>query len=452
MVTQKMWVIRDGEKAIGIYDPKLWQLDMISFDPRQAREKLQMPPIYSWATLLGARLSTCVWWDEWSSTGDEKSFEFTGGGSTLSLATREKWKPEGKYKRNATSEYSFVLKLDPVFGYVWDVTTKLETDKGKNDKGEPYRLEFLNVQPANVSDPWPDKARYDLTIYTPDGTDKAGSAKYYGWANNLPAADRSDQGKEQLRVREGGFTGFFVDKNGWGMALARLQSTNLRCTNSTCNMWEDQHNTITLPDAPDDGGVFKVLARWRWQGVPPEIAKHIEQNAKINDFGGARQAQIRLGILEDFEDQPLPFTTTARGLWNWGFEISQAQAHSGKKSFLVKAAPREKINQDFGRTIAPFVKLDPNSTYRLEAWIFVEGEDTQAFISNRVSLEEKWIGKNRSESVTSKDGWKLVGMDIKTGSGGGNFDPRLLAVGTGRAFFDDFRFVKVEPNTQIASR
>ncbi|MEI7831834.1 MAG: hypothetical protein WCJ56_01360 [bacterium] len=458
-------VIKDGDKYVAVYDKDEPKLDMITFDPEKTSAIINMPNRYNWTTLLGTRLSTCIWYDGFSSSGDVKKNTFSGGGKTITLTCSEQWTRKPKMDkdgkpvlkadgtpettgRNATSDYVFTLRCDPILGYVWDISTRLVTDD--TSKKTP---EMFNVQPGRLADPWPDKWNYDRTLFTP-----AGSDKIKGWWNNLKAADISDNnGVQNFVIRDGGFVGFFTNKNdeGWGVALEHTSFNRVKAYNATCNYWEDQHNIVAMP-APDANGKMTVDLRWRFLGTPPEITKAILDKTEVMDFGKANQVMVRLGMLEDFEAQPLPLTSNYRALWSWGAAVTEAKAHSGKKSFVVAGKDlKAKLEEYEAKFVGPFIFLEPNSTYHLECWILVEPDtkasdkariDSEGFISIQgpVSMDPKKIGKTQTEHIKADGEWHKVSLDIVTADPGGSADIRFLCHGNGTAYFDDFSFMKVK--------
>jgi hypothetical protein len=73
---------------------------------------------------------------------------------------------------------------------------------------------------------------------------------------------------------------------------------------------------------------------------------------------------IKIGRVEDFEDQPVPLTAPARGLiWtSGGPKLAEGLARSGSKSLLIKGRAWPNL---------PQVSLKPNVRYRLEGYFKV---------------------------------------------------------------------------------
>ncbi len=428
---KEFWVIRDGGKAIAVLDEGACQLDWIGPRLDQAVETLVIPKTYSWARLLGCRISTVVWIDGQGASGDTRTHAFEGGGASLTLVAKETWTK----KRQGDSEYRLTIRCDPVLGYCWDISTTISVDQlEKNKEGKAQRkVEVFNVQPGSLSSPWPDEWRYDRTVIS-----LAGSEEYLGFVNNLVAGDRSDNGG-RLKMRDHGLTAFVADPKGWGLALVRGETSNEHAPNSTCNVWMDQHNMMLFPESPDAKGRHVISATWRWAGLPPQVVGELAKRTKLIEFGD-RAVMIRLGVPENFDDQPLAFDTVARGLWTWGLEVNGQHARSGKLALLVKGV--EKADGNTGRFIAPFIPLDGSATYLLEGWVWLEGGTDARFFICSGDVQAEGAMKHRSTArVAAKGEWQKVSWQF---SGRGNVDLRFVTLGKdAKAWIDDFSFTKL---------
>jgi hypothetical protein len=98
---------------------------------------------------------------------------------------------------------------------------------------------------------------------------------------------------------------------------------------------------------------------------------------------GETRLMVRFGVVEDFEDQPLPLTGRGRGM-PWNAAVTTAAAHSGEKAigFTGTAGHGD-----------PQIVLKPNTAYRIEAWMKVEhltNEELQANEAKaRAALEKR---------------------------------------------------------------
>ena len=427
------WVVRDGGKAVAVLDEGNCQLDWIGPRPEQALDPLVLPRIYSWASLLGCRISTVAWIDGQGASGDTHTHAFEGGGATITLVVTETWTT----KRHGESCYRFTLGFDPQLGYGWDIRTHIAVDGLAQRDGKAARdVELLNVQPGHLSDPWPDRWRFDRTVISLPSGDG-----FVAWYNNLVAGDRSDN-SDSLNPRDGGLTAFLSDPAGWGLALVRVDRGGAeRETNRTCNVWMDQHNRLRFPAQPDADGRHVIDARWRWVGLPPPVVAAMERKITLMQFN-EKSVMLRLGIDETFDDQPLALDTPARGLWTWGLAVDGTHARSGSKALLITGV--EKPDGNTGRFIAPFVPLDSTAAYRLQAWVWVEGGGDARFFmcSGEAKLEEGAMRGRSTNRVGAKEEWQLVSWDISKRS---NVDLRLILIGKGaKAWMDDFSFKRIQ--------
>lgn len=437
-----LWLISDGNRYVAIYRPGQKPfIDVFAPNPREAPDTLIMPVRYHNATLLGTRLTTSNWYDKWAISGDEHSFSFSGGGDSLTLTETQRWYKTGAYKRDGYSKHAFTFRCDPKLGYVVDMDFVLETDDSTNTKPE-----FINFMPRDVVNPWPGESRYHYTIYTP--VDRNG---YFGYANNLYAGNISDEKKttwgKGFEIKSGGFIGM-IEKGAYSPALFR--SGDHRFVQRTCDAWLDQHNHILLPPRDRDG-MFRIRARFMFVHLPPKASKYVIDHADIDPFDDKSAVMIRLGITEDFEDQPLPLTTTTigltRGFWEEDFIIDSAVAWSGQRSLRIRGLPDDTLSgskQHFIRY--PQVALKPNTRYRITAMVRTAHPEVHAWISadtyEWTPYDPGRLERHKTMLINSTT-WRRAQLEFKTPAFDPFIDVRFRVVGDGDAWFDDFRFHEV---------
>jgi hypothetical protein len=187
-------------------------------------------------------------------------------------------------------------------------------------------------------------------------------------------------------------------------------------------------------------------------GLPPEIQDYIRAHAKVL-FEDKKCLAIRIDG-EDFEDQPLPLATPLRTMRfeGRGPVLSRERAHSGTQSLVVQGIQREDLAKLNLHCEHPAVCFDPNHKYRLECWIYVEGAKTEAFVIGanelliadpRTFADEETIGKTRTPSVKKPGEWQKVTLEFTAEPWGGILALNFVALGPGKAYFDDFRIVKL---------
>jgi hypothetical protein len=283
---QEFWCIKDGGRYVAVLHEGMAQLDMITFDPAKTVAKPAFQSFYSWGTLLGTRILVSGWIGDWRVTG-KLTLDFATAGETLLLKTEQSW-PD----RKGSCRYAMTLRVDPVAGYVWDIRTEYDTDrpatrKIKRDGAEVEEFDlpqFFNWQvrvtgwtTRHGNPRWPAAWTHERTLF--QRTD----GKFVGFHNNPDAVDRSRF--KRTEVMEGGFVAMGPDADGWGIALCHLKKTGFSTPNATCNMWADSHNLLKFKDAPDADGLYRVVADWRFQAVPPEVLARILAQTEMDLMG-----------------------------------------------------------------------------------------------------------------------------------------------------------------------
>jgi len=439
---ETLWVLRDGGRTIGLYSPPLGQVELFTHDPAQGREKLELGPRYHLARMFGTRITTRLA----IAPMERFEYEFDSSGRELKFHETNYWAVAGRQGlgANARSTCAITLRLDPICGYTIDLDCRLVLDQIPKDKGgKPMKeAEWCSMLPGHVSDVWPGRWRYDQTVFSPLGLPPG---SFRGWWNNLAACDHSDDDPAKMKVREGGLVAFLAGKDGWAPALAR--SGPYGYSLATGSVWQDQQNRAALPEKPDADGQYRMNPKFRLVFLPPEVAAVVLKNTQIDDFNGARAVMVRLGADETFEDQPLPYTTPVRGCYPVG-EVTDQQAHSGKKSLVIKAVPRAEADRRLpGFIPAPQVPLDENATYRITAWIMMDGNG-EAFISadlyDATPSKPDRVLRQRTPPVTASKEWKEVTLEFRTPAFDPFIDLRFICIGAGQAYFDDFSLVKVQ--------
>lgn len=451
---EEKWFIMDGKKYIAVYSPgEKPSFDFIAASPYLAKDSLKMPVRHHNSTLWGTRLTSSIWYDKWAISGDNHAFEFKGGGDSLVFIESQSWSPESFYKRNGKSVHRFTFRCDPYFGYIITINCLLETDD--TTKRTP---EFINFMPPDVTNPWPDKNRFAYTIYSEN--DKQGSSGYTRFANNLAAGNLSDEEKQNwgkgFSIRSGGFVAM-ADDGAWSPALFR--SGNYLFAQRTCDVWLDQHNIVHFPPKPDTDGFYRVRPQYVFLHFPPQLSSYLIKNSKERTFRIPSQVMLRLGITEDFEDQPLSLSYTnaalTKGFWEKDFQISTETAHSGNKSLVLEGVPPKKGNEPVGEFIhCPAIPLEPNTTYRISAFAKVEGDSVRAYISADFyewTASEKSRLRWQKTNQASQNRWQQIDLLFTTPDYDPFVDLRFNVTGKGRGWFDDFRFEKIpDPKWTLA--
>ncbi|MFP4217075.1 MAG: hypothetical protein ACLFVH_14225 [Phycisphaerae bacterium] len=358
-VTWQFWEIKDDGKYVAVIPLPGFHtgtIYLLTHDPAKASRTIDMPT-ERWHidTAIGTELRTDAYIPQ-SVGADPNTYSWsTGKDGTLTLTRQHagthkfsKWAHASRHKRQPEkydTTNTFVFKVDPVHGYMVEGTYDMKVDRN------PGRVECASLATAGRYSLWPDEVSCYRSMIAP--ADKKG---YEGYWLNLAAIGAA--GRSQT-CRDGGFGAFLNDKSGWSSAIT-LEGGDAKIV--VCNAHADLDFVTEWPkDASVKDGYSHHVVKHRLLYLPPEVTKHVWDKMTVR-FQDRKKVQIRIGRLEDFEDQPLPYTTRVRGLsfTGNGPEISTEKAHSGKRSMVVKGRVWPNL---------PQLNLKPSTKYHLEAWV-----------------------------------------------------------------------------------
>ena len=376
----------------------------------------------------------------------------------------------------AQAEHRVEIRVDPVLGYVVEHTVEYEINEPTRDRnGRPvFRVDYGSLFPWGHTSPWPRfwKSTFDWSFYTPAMKDGAAGKPFAMYRNNGASIHgiRARRPQRHLWVAGNGLQGYLGNNSGWGLALTRTDSA-IPIHAAVCPAYGEYYVSGPLPVHPDKDGFHRVRTTRRVTGLPPEICRHIMSNANSVFGRNDRALQIRLDG-EGFEGQPLPLTTPHRGIrYHWPAlpgRLTTEHARSGKQSLAVKGFPRKHLTD--GRfPSTPSAEAPPASIhharYKLECWVKVVGEDTEAFIatygpgfSTREKVGNPWhvkrpreepkevnpTGRWRTPSVGPGD-WSKITMLFEGPRWGRRLVLGFAAIGPGTAYFDDFSIKYLGP-------
>jgi len=424
---EKMQIIYDHGKAVAVRSGRP-RLDLITHDPAQAPQELEFPVRYHNQTYFHATITTVAWFGKWSITGDQHQVEFSEGGETLTLTESQIW--DGTKGWRGKSVHRFTLRVDPVLGYVVDGELSYEGERPLHRNKGVTTFELSNFLVRDVPTPWSGKWRYDHTVLSKSGLPEK---RFAGWANNNPAGDLSDN--QGLPMREGGLVAF-LRQGEWSPAFSR--SGNLNFHQKTCNVWQDQHNNAQFPPEPDADGEYRFRSRVLLAFLPPEVTDYVWNNTEWDTFNQRKQVVIRLGQQENFETQPLPLTSTRRGMTGGRVFLSTERSVSGETSLLVKSVKDPQSRGTFFSK--PQIGLIPHTAYRIDAMVWVE-EGSRASIT---ADSYEWTPHNPERlerfetNVAEGSGkWEKLTLNIPAHTWDPYVDIRFRVTGGGQAWFDD---------------
>ena len=257
------------------------------------------------------------------------------------------------------------------------------------------------------------------------------------WRSTGAAADMSDN-TDPMTVRSGSFVGWVDETPGWGWAFEHLDTGGMRsANNSTCNVWQDQHNNLRLPDVADVDGFYRATARFSLSGIPPRVAEHLCDTVEIDTFGNRQGVMLRIGQTEHWDDQPLAFDTRERGMYAEWMQVADGRGIDGSKALVVQAG-----NSSGGLITTPQLNLEANTRYRFSAMVRVEGDATaEGFITGHLyewsPHAQTWTHKQTSNSVSPDDGWTAVTIEFETPAWDPFMDPRFVCTGEDAVMYVD---------------
>ncbi len=473
------YLVMDGDRVVAIVPRALFHCGVIfalDFRPGQAPTRKQLDelmPTERWhiETTVGTQLRTDAFIP--SSQGSKDStFDWKVDGSRLILTRRykgrtafNKWTHRTRGKEvNVDVTNTVTIRVDPQLGYVFDATYDAWTDE------KLRRFEYASAATTGRHSPWPDEIScYRIAISSGDGDGFHGYATNYG-------CTRQHVGGGKCRDR--GMVAFLNDKTGWTPAFTQISGAT--STLVVCRPHTDHDFTLPAEKIRRESrdGMDHYVVRHRMLALPPEVTRHVWKNMKLL-HADEKAVMLRMGQTDDFEDQPLSLGGRQRGMMIGG-EITEGQAHSGKRS--LRWSGNTSLT---GLTLC----VRPSRTYRLEAWLKVRDltdAEKQALRQERqqkierarksaqrakergkkprplpqfeaigdaqawITLQfQQWDGSpkfgklRKTEVVKARDGWTRVAIEFDAPAWGPSLDVDFIAR-DGVAWMDDFSLKVVE--------
>lgn len=459
-IAQEKQTIFDGDRMIGyIYDrnPVFGHIRLFSMHPHHVAD---INP-EDWADATDFRNYARDYGEALTFGGvyDETNTEIRGGGQTITFVRTDICRPDGSRHRDSREVNTITLSVHPQLGYCLDRVRKWRVKPLPKDRHGKHikSTEVGDLWGWGVVNPWPGEGTYTQCFFSPGASYRpgrrdpwTGDKKFALYWMNGPSVEEIRHGYHP-RVRPNGLVGYLAGRENWGVAMVVVGSPDVGA--AVCPAWGEFHAAgPDLPSDPDKDGYWCSTFSHRMTGLPPEIQEHIRANGKWI-FAGRHCLAIRLDG-EDFEDQPLPYDTPRRTLRfvGRGVSVSTEQAHSGKRSIVTRGIRPEELPRVHIHEEHPPVCFDPGRKYHLECWIYVEGKGTEAFVigANELEVKDKMmflradtVGKSRTPSVRKPGKWQKVSLEFTAQPYGGVLAIGFVAIGPGRAFFDDFHMEKV---------
>ena len=444
-------IVYDGDRAIALRSNRP-QIDLFTNDPSKGFTTIPWPARYHNATIWGTRLTTIPWLGAWRPTGSVHEYQWlvAEDGSTITLHEWQIWDGTSKDMTvPGRADYYFTFSLHPQLGYQVDLRAEMVFEgQPKGRMGTIHGLEFTNFLDGRMSSVWPNRQRYDYTVYTPAAGDLFAEHRFAGWASNTIAGELSDNAERARSVADGGFISF-MDQTGWNPFLATTSEQGLSL--QTCNVWQDQHNHLPLAALQPDG---KLRMSWTAKHAyfSPEMTDYIFTRTKLDDFDGRTGIIIRIGQVENFDDQPVSLSQPIRGATGvYSLKLSNKHARSGSKSLVFDGMPfdaKGRYKERGGFLPLPQVRLQPHTSYEFSAWVRLEQEGMAASLTadtyEWTPHTDERLQRIESEVVRKPRVWTKITARIDNGASDIYSDLRFRIRGDGRAWVDDVRFVPVD--------
>lgn len=479
-----MFIIRDQGKVAAVMPTSGFHggwLYLQSWDPALLKTELSLPKErWHCDTQFGPSIRTEHFMPSkrWGS-GETNEWHLVDGGQQLVLIRTMKGDVKiREWELNFTGKVdqvsTFVLRVDPVFGYVVDATWQTGLNPPIKE------VQYCSLYPPYISNPW--IVTHEMVVTSP-----VGSTGYQGHFNNHAAIGMSS-GRS---CRDLGLVAYLDTTTGWSVAMPVIGGT---ARLGVCNVHADQDFLVSWPGqaVADAEGFVRHTYQTRLCWLPPELTQYLRTKAEIQ-FQDGRCVIIPVGRLEDFEDQPASVASAKPGMtftiWP-GATISDTEAHSGKKSLLVRGRVWPNL---------PQLVLKPSQKYRISAWIKVvaptaaekaaaqtafaadvvrqkanhakkmeklrkqgkEGEITEFLepVWDEAAVPEAWISgdlyewtphnPDRDRPITTNrvqagQGWKHVSVEFLSAPWGPFSDLAFHCTNHGTAYVDDFLYEEVD--------
>jgi hypothetical protein len=413
------WIL-DSEQRIGLLNLVVGEIEMFrAFPPPDGtRVEYRMPVVHGWETLQGPRIAIAP---QGTWTAAYEMVRLPDDGTSLRLRYREN--RDGR----TPVEHRFILRFDPVLGYLWDCEFEMRMDTSR-------RLEYANLLPKSVADSRDERKRYQKCIWT-----RRDGAVCYMYQN--PRSLIHGAGREWAdQPADGGFVGFVAepDMNPFVEIVRSAPATFV-----TCPVWYDQHVIALPPKQPESNGQYRVEAAYRFLSLPLAVAKELEDAAlaTLPKSKGDGPMGFRQNIVNDFETL-VPDGTPYNGcIWGHSAKHDRTIGHSGTHSLRLNGG--ETAQPVHG---GPLMHMEQGRRYRLSAWVrtrAVTGKGACLRLKTREDAKTALF----SRSLTGDQDWTRLSIDFVQPEGENFAVPGLVVEGGGSAWFDDIELVEIFTKT-----
>jgi hypothetical protein len=417
---EKYFWIMDGRQKIGRLNLALGEIELFRFFPPAggARVDYRMPEVYSWSNLFGVRICI-VPQGRLSNEGRMDGLE--GRGETLALCYRE------TLEGGLFLEHAFMLRFDPVLGYVLDCTYDLRMAR-------PQRFEYANMLAAGLSESRDNRKRYQKCIWA-----RRDGSLCYLYQNPLARIELA--GPAWADMPDGGFVGWVAERE-MNPFIEVIRSTP--STFETCRLWYDHHIFGKAPERRSEDGYYHITAEYRLLSLPLPVAKELEDAARrmlpTGLLKGARMGFLQ-GVVNDFET-PIPEGALYNGCaWNSAARLDTRVGYSGSRSLRVCGG---QIAEPIDAGTAVF--LESGKRYRFSAWVRTRGVTGKGAYLRLKEVFWHWEdvrAMHQSKRLRGDKDWTRLEFTFEPVPNDPIAVPGLVVDGPGTAWFDDVELVEI---------
>ena len=361
------------------------ELNLLVPLPALAPQSLPAIPRYGWSWLYGAKVVTIPWLDCCNITGDSSGFSFSDDFRDVWTLTQfQSWYPNGKYKgRDAQSIHTFTLCWDPTVGYRIDMVTSIIINTGS----APRTIEFVNFLTPQLANPWPFPAAHDFlpsTRSTVTAWSSDVGVNWQGFAENILAGAMLHTYNVSL-VNSSSVGAVVMAASGSYSAALAFSGDGLTFLQATCPTWMDQHQIVVLPPPGPDGYVAcspTFSLAYLPSAASDDILSRVSLITHKGDGtrGNGSSVFLRLGVVENFEDQPVSLTTPLRALAQvWSSPDFMLMKNGGNRNgtaLAIKTLPPSEADQFYAFAISvPLVPLNVSTMYSFRALTLAPSTD-----------------------------------------------------------------------------
>lgn len=405
--------IRDGEERIGLIQTWTKEIELFRFFPAGDGKgaSYEIPEIYHWANLYGARIQ--MYGTQMLPPVTEFNLSFLKDrGDTLELRV------ENRHQGGLIGTSDYRLVWDERLGYVWNCVSHYSMPT-------PMKIEFNNLLAGGISEARDDHKRWQKTIRTlADGR----IAFVHHNPLNVPVDD----------IQARGFVGFVTEED--MNPFVDLLETSSPVSMVTCSQWYDQHIVMNPPSANQQGGPCHIWARYRFLSLPGALARELDAVSVPTPRPG--KAPTGLGFLlnrtNDFERLVTSEGVYNGALWQHATRVDN-QGHSGRHSLRVigNGLHKEVSVAPIGGGAA--LVGESKGRYRLSVWVKTDlSEGTGYFRIDDVCWNWKDVKATRtSRELTGRNEWTLLTVEFQPSANDPFLVLRFCVNGRGKAWFDD---------------